>query len=118
MATIGPEAVINKGQVSGWKWVNLTENDEGAPVSMPDKTDKTFQVTGVFGVLGEVGLQGTIDPEQEDYMPSRAFHTGTEIAIVENDRVSVIENDLYNRPNIRAGTGMTITCWLMAVEPT
>ncbi len=116
MATIAPERVLASGQVTIWKWVNLTENDDCLPVSLPDKADKSFMVTGTFGVAGEIGLLGTVDPDQDDYVPNRAFHTGNEIAITGNARVAVIENDLYSCPYLRAGTGVEVTCWLMARE--
>jgi hypothetical protein len=109
-------AGVSGHQVKAYCWLNVTEDDDCLPITMADKGDKTFEVHGDFGTLGEVHCKGTIDPSLNEFLPLRAQHNGQFIVLTGPDIVAIVENTAQVCPLVAAGTGVNVSIWILGRE--
>ncbi len=128
MATINPVEVKGLGKNPFWasgvrivEWLNVSESDTCTPVLLPHYVDKTIQVSGDFGTSGECTIEGSIDDatEASPTYVTLADPQGTDIAIVSADKrlETVLENVVFIRPRISAGTSVVLNIRLVAASP-
>jgi len=114
MALIRATALLTSRQVTVYKWSGVHEGDTFEPVNMATKNEKGFQVSGSFGTSGAIGLEGNLESSTSQVWFRCTTQGGSLINLTTPNRVYVIENDLWNRPVILAGTGLTLDIILMA----
>ncbi len=103
------------------EWVGLEDPaDVGEAVALPQYSDKTVQVTGDFGTVGVVQIEGSIEAPTE---ASPTYVTlvdpqGTALSIATADDKlrTILDNCVFIRPRISAGSGtVNLTVRLLAV---
>jgi len=91
------------------RWAAMVDNDTGGPVALPQHADKTVQVIGVFGVGGDVDLEGSTEtaPASDEW---GQLHDpqGTIISIGDRLPLVISENTRTIRPVIAGGDGTTL----------
>lgn len=92
-----------------WKWTGLLNGDDGAPLSVEKGavvfSDKTVQVTGTFGVGGNVIIEGS--NSNASYKPLNDPQ-GTPLSTITDETVStILENPADIKPRVSAGDGTT-----------
>lgn len=111
----GPDGNRNVVRVT---WV-LANTDTGSPVSFPEYPDKTFQITGTFGVGGSVTLEGSnfltsetpVYAAMTDPQGNAITKTAAAVEVLEEAPLTV-------RPNCTAGDGTTaLTVRLVCRRP-
>lgn len=93
-------------------WTNLRNGYDGSPIEMAQYTDKSIQVTGVFGAGGNLRLVGSNDGINWFVLTDAK---GTDIDITEPDIKFVSEATLYIKPLVTGGdatTDLTVTILL------
>ena len=111
MALINAERIIvGRNDVVIYEWANLTDGDTATPVQVPAKSDRTIEVSGDFGSGGDIRPQGTLDPDAV----SARFNDmrdpqGNVISIIAQDAEAILENTVWIRPNVNAGTSVDVT---------
>lgn len=102
------------------EWVGLAASgDVGVWVAVPHFSDKTVQVSGSFGTGGVVDIEGSIDDPTE---AAPAFETladpqGNDISIATADKKleTILDNCVFIRPRMTAGSGASLTVRLLSV---
>lgn len=98
-----------------YKWTGLLNGDTGAPIDVPNYSEKTVQATGTFGVGGTVTVEGTIDPESSPVFGTLRKPDHTNLTLTTSQPATVLEDVTQIRPNVTAGDGTTsLTFWLLA----
>ena len=87
-----------------YAWSGLLNGDTGAPVYAPDFADRSFQLTGTFGVGGSVNIEGSLDGT--NYAVLRDPQ-GVALTLTAASLKAVLESVLWIRPNVTAGDGTT-----------
>lgn len=109
MATItATEIFTYRNDVIVYEWVGLTEADTAEPVEVPQRADKTVQASGNFGTGGDVRVEGSIDPA-ETVFSQLVDPQGNTIALTVAGIETILENVVFVRPTIAAGTGVSVT---------
>ena len=98
---------LNRNDIVAYEWLNMTEADTAVPVSAPPKSDKTAVVSDDFGTSGDVRIEGSIDPDKVIF---NDLHDpqGNVIAFIATDIETVLENVMFIRPRIAAGTSVSV----------
>ena len=108
MAEISPTKIFNhRNDIIVYEWV-LTDNDTATFVEAPHRSDKTIQVSGDFGTSGDIRAEGSIDPDCIVFW-ELDDPQGNNIAITAADGKTILENVVYIRPKVAAGTGVNVT---------
>jgi len=85
-------------------WEGITENDDGAPVSLAAYPDKTVQAIGDFTSGGAITMQGSNDGTNWATLTNPR---GDAIVLTAATQIEVIaENPLFIRPIATAGSGV------------
>lgn len=85
-------------------WASAANGDTGQPLSYVDFGDKTFAVTGTFGVGGSVSLKGSNDGTNYFVLTD---HLGNALTFTAAGMKAITENPTYIRPEVTAGDGTT-----------
>jgi hypothetical protein len=107
-------------------WTGLLNTDTGAPYVAPDKSEKSVQVFGTFGVGGNLRMEGA-NAQAYTSSPSGATAasptyatltdpTQTAINMAAAGVKEILENTTAVRPNITAGDGSTNLTVVMTVR--
>ncbi len=88
-------------------WSPLTEADDGAPYPTAYLADKTVQSLGTFGAGGMVEWEGT-NNGSANFVQLRDFR-GKFISHMSDELSLVAENPQTIRPNVAAGSGVSVT---------
>lgn len=101
--------------VSVTQWTTLTTtNADGGWLELPRFTDRSIQVSGVFGAGGSVSIQGTNEPGQTNPV-TLTDQAGVALALTTAALKIVLQNSTFIRPFITGGDGTTnLTITLMA----
>ncbi len=108
---IRPVTIVetNSNRVALVKWDTMLNGDTGAPFDLARWPDKSVQVVGVFGVGGEVTMEGSFDGGTT--WGSLHNVQGAVLAIgvgaTENDPLVIAESPPLMRPNVTGGDGST-----------
>lgn len=90
-----------------YSWSPLTEADTAVEVVIHGATLLSIQIEGTFGVGGSVGLEGSNSV-------SGAFSPYTTLSSFSAPGISPVEEtSLRVRPTILAGTGVSVTIYLL-----
>ena len=109
MAQIQATKIFNRrNDIIAYEWVGLTENDTADYVEVPHRSDKTIQVSGDFGTSGDVRVEGSLDPDGVVFW-ELDDPQGNNIAITATDGETILENVVFIRPTVAAGTGVNVT---------
>lgn len=93
-------------------WNLTTANPDGAPVSIPEWADRTWQATGTFSTA-VLNLQGSNDGANWFNLSNAAG--GAAISLMAPGGASTIELPLYVRPNLTTpGAAAAIIVTLLA----
>lgn len=87
-----------------YTWSNVTNVDTCSPVEMPSFADRSVQVFGTFGPVGDVRVEGSNDGTNYAYLTKP---TGEGIAFTEAGIQQVVEVVRWLRPNVVGGNGLT-----------
>ncbi len=91
-------------------WTPLTEtNADGRPCQFIGSGDRCFQATGTWGAGGTLVLQGSNDGTTWFTLKDAG---GTAISFTSDGLRQVLENPVYIRPFVSAGTGVSVTAIL------
>lgn len=103
------QQIDNKG-VSSIQWggtgsTPLANGDTGVPVSLPQKSDMSFQATGTFGAGGSVAIE--VSNDGINYFAAKDSF-GTLIALTAAAPIARLTGPwLWVRPHATAGDGTT-----------
>lgn len=112
MAVRQPSQVLSGSGFRLYKWEGLLNSDTGAPVTIPEFADKSFQAVGTFGAGGTVTIQGSND-EGTTFGSLHRFDA-TDLTLTDSEPGAPVENTLQVRPNVTAGDGATdVDVWLL-----
>ena len=107
MALINPTKIwIRRNDVVAYEWV-MEEGDTAIAVEVPNKSDKTVQVSGTFG-SATITVQGSVDPSGAVFNDLRDPQ-GNTISITSADIVTVLENVAFIQPIITGGSSSSVT---------
>jgi len=108
MAEIVPTAIWNKrNDIIAYLWTNVTESDTCRAVEVPNRADKTVQVSDDFGTSGSVAVEGSVHEDQSVFSALNDPQ-GNVIAVTSADIETILENVAYIRPAVTAGTGVSV----------
>ena len=95
-------------------WATMANGDGGAPVMLSQYTDRSVQITGVFGAGGSVRIEGSNDGVNWAVLTDPQ---GNDLNITTAKIEMVTEATLMIRPRVTAGDGTTaLTVALFAKE--
>ncbi len=115
MAAIVPTRNVIPGQAKGagdiilWIWTPVTESDTCNPISSPEFSDKTFQISGTIGTA-HVAVNGSLDGTT--YFALRD-PTSTVIDLTAAGGKTVLENTVWVQPAVTSGSGATLKVMLL-----
>ena len=95
-------------------WTGVTETDTFAPVSLPEYTNKSFQLTGTIGGATTV-LKGSNDGTNYAGLQDAE---GAAISMGAAGLVQVLENTQWYLPEASGGTGQSLTVTMLFVRST
>ena len=87
MATRAVKRTQEAGRSHHIIWENLSNGDDGEPVSVPGARDYTMQVLGTPGVGGSVLLEGTLEPRKNGQffeLPKVSEHRYLRLSLTKN----------------------------------
>jgi hypothetical protein len=87
-----------------YTWASVTNADTCAPVEMPSFADRSIQIAGTFGPIGDVRVEGSNDGSNYAYLTNP---TGVGIAFTEPGIQQVVEVVRWLRPAVVGGNGLT-----------
>ncbi len=109
MAQVNATPILaNRNDVLAYEWVGLTESDTATSVEVPQRADKTIQVSGNFGTNGDIHVEGSLDPDKivwSDLVDPQ----GNTITFLAAGIETILENVIAIRPTVAAGTGVAVT---------
>jgi hypothetical protein len=107
MALINPTKIwLRQNDVVAYEWV-MEEGDTAISVEVPNKSDKTVQVSGTFG-SATVTVQGSVDQAAGVFNDLRDPQ-GNTISVTSADIVTVLENVAFIQPVVSGGSGTSVT---------
>lgn len=92
-------------EVGIFQWPAMQNGDEGRPCELANFADRTVQVSGDFGVGGNVKIEGSIDGENYAVLTDPQ---GNDLNILSGKIESVTELVRYIRPVVTAGYSSTL----------
>lgn len=99
--------------IGGWKWEAMPNGNDGTPLLIDRRTDRSVQVSGTFGAGGTVVIEGSNDGT--NYYTLNDLQ-GTALSFTSARLEGISEVPLYVRPRVTAGDGTTsINVYLVAV---
>lgn len=99
--------------IGGWKWTGLLNGDDGSPLLIDRRTDRSVQVSGTFGAGGTLVIEGSNDGT--NYYTLNDLQ-GTTLSFTSARLEGISEMPLYIRPRVTAGDGTTsLNVFLVAV---
>jgi hypothetical protein len=99
---------------SAWltQWTGLANGDSGAPLQMPDCSDRSIQIGGTFGAGGSLQIEGSNDGTNYIVLTDPQ---GNALTFTTARLEAVSEATAYIRPRVTAGDGTTLlTCHLVS----
>lgn len=109
MAQVNAVRVLKgRNDVIVYEWAGMTESDTAEAVQVPQRADKTVQVSGNFGSGGDIRIQGSLDPDAGIFS-QLVDPQGNNIAFLAAGIETVLENVIFIRPTVAAGTGVAVT---------
>lgn len=84
-------------------WAALANGDDGTPLSFPDWSDRTVQISGTFGVGGTCVIEGSNDGVTYSTLTDS---NGVALSITANSVKQINELPLFTRPRA-TGDGST-----------
>ena len=109
MAQVKAVKIFNtRNDVVAYEWVGLTESDTADHVEVPQRADKTIQVSGDFGSNGDVRAEGSLDPDAVVFS-QLTDPQGNVVAITSAGIETIMENTVSIRPVVAAGTSVSVT---------
>lgn len=90
--------------IGGWKWLLLLNGNDGAPLLIDRRTDRSVQVSGTFGAGGTLVIEGSNDGT--NYYTLNDLQ-GTALSFTSARLEGISEMPLYIRPRVTAGDGTT-----------
>lgn len=113
MANITPVHTVEDGGTHRYVWETVTSADTALAVKIPGASDKSIQVTGDFGTNASVAIQGSNDAAGTTFAPLNTPDMIV-IAITAAAIVQVLENTVWIRPVVTAGTAEDLDIILLA----
>jgi hypothetical protein len=107
MATIASTKALNeRGRATTivHSWAALANGDDGAPIQLPFLSDRSVQVSGTFGVGGNVRIEGSLDGVNYAVLTDPQ---GNNLDLSSAKIESVMEVVQFIRPRVTAGDGTT-----------
>lgn len=109
MATIANSLNRNASPLGGvitvtWPTLTFSGTDVGAPISLAEYSDKTFQVFGTLGAAGAVLMEGSNDGVNWSSLSNRQ---GTAMSFTALGMNTSQDKPLFVRPRVTAGDGTT-----------
>lgn len=103
------------GRIVLYRWENITEDDDGEPVVVPTRADKTVQVVGDFGTSGEITVEGSLIPS--DFV-TPVYGTlndpqANSLTITAAKVEAILENTYLVRPRATAGSDVDVDIYLL-----
>lgn len=93
------------GMANLYTWYAMANGDSGAPIRVPHFPGKTLQITGTFGVGGNVVIEGSNDGTNWATLTDLA---GAALGTITSAGIKTVrENPWYIRPRVSAGDGTT-----------
>ena len=109
MATKTPQVTQISLNCIQYSYTAMANGDDGAPISavnVTDFNDRSVQVSGTFGVGGNLKIEGTNETGASNYATLNNAQSGA-LDITAAGVKQVIENTLLLRPRVSAGDGTT-----------
>lgn len=113
MSTIAGKMTVGVNGVASVSWDDITENDTGNAVSMPEWAFKTVQVSGDFTSSGAITLEGS--PDNSTWATLHSLN-GTALVITDSTPYTILENPAYIRPRATAGSSVAMDVLITASE--
>lgn len=113
MAIIAPVRVnlLDVGYAQLYRWEALTEADTATAIKASSLADKAIQVTGNFGVSGDVHIEGSMNGVTFAQLNDPQ---GDPISLTSAGIVQIQENAVFIRPVLDTGTGVDVDIYLLA----
>ena len=108
MANIAAVQILKRrNDVKVYEWTPGTENDTYDSVEVPQRADKTIQVSGDFGG-GNVGVEGCLSQDADIWS---VLHDpqGNDIALTAAGVETILENVVAIRPKVPTGAAVSVT---------
>ena len=107
MATVQPQMVWTQKGVCKVTWTGLTEtNADGAPFDSAHLSDKSIHIKGTFGAGGTCLCEGSNDGATYVTLTDPQ---GNAISKTAEAIEQILENVVFTRPRVSAGTGVSLT---------
>ena len=100
------EIWLDRNDIIAYEWT-LTDSDTATAVKVPNRSDKTVQVSGDFDASGDIRVEGSVDPDGVVFAELNDPQ-GTGIALTAPGVNTILENVAWIRPALAAGTGVSI----------
>jgi len=94
-------------------WTLLANGDSGSILEMPGSSDRSVQVTGTFGVGGNLRIEGSNDGTNYSVLTDPQ---GNALDFTATKIEAVLELTRYIRPRVTAGDGTTSITVSMLVK--
>lgn len=99
--------------IGGWSWLAIPNGNDGTPLLIDRRTDRSVQVSGTFGAGGTLVIEGSNDGT--NYYTLNDLQ-GSALSFTSARLEGISEVPLYVRPRVTAGDGTTaINVYLVAV---
>ena len=99
--------------IGGWKWLALLNGNDGTPLIIDRRTDRSVQVSGTFGAGGTLVIEGSNDGT--NYFTLNDLQ-GVALSFTSARLEGISEVPLWVRPKVTAGDGTTsLNVYLVAV---
>jgi hypothetical protein len=107
MATTATEIWNGRNDIIAYEW-SLEDGETGDAAFVPNRSDKSIQVSGTFGAGGDIRVEGSVDPDKVVFSPL-TDPQGNTVALTAAGIETILENVAYIRPTVSAGTGVSVT---------
>lgn len=108
MATVNATRIWNdRNDIIAYEWA-VTDSDTFKAARVPNRSDKTMQVSGDFGAGGDIQIEGSIDPDGAVFN-RLTDPQGNTIAFTSAGIETIMENVAYIRPVVDSGTSVDVT---------
>lgn len=104
----GPTRITTpySGVIEAWEWT-LAAGENGTPIVVPDKADKTVHVFGTFG--GNVAIQGSLETASPANFVALTNSRGDSLATISATTLATIQENVYFLRPVAGGGVSAVT---------
>lgn len=111
LATNPPTQDYDGVTIGSWSGLTNATSDTGEPVALPNRADRSVQVTGTFGAGGTIVIEGTLDGT--NYV-TLTDPQGNALSKTAAFLEAISEAVKFVRPRVTAGDGTTsLVCTIL-----